>query len=220
MGLLEFSGDNYALRNFSLDINYFYYGEIMKYFFLSEHWTTGRVWEFGGLWNELAWHRKPHLRRRSLCITEHSETLCLYEAEESILMVEVIPKIVASHTSNPAIGQVVLKRLLSAEQAIERLCQEDDIFQHSARHCRNVSLEASTIQTVPKQPAQHSATDNTRNGSISFELKESSLTADEQQKSQASIGGGEASPELEIGVMKASHANQEPVAINDYSDQN
>lgn len=39
-------------------------------------------------------------------------------------MVEVVPK-AATHSM---IGQVVLKRLLSAEQVIERLCQEETIF--------------------------------------------------------------------------------------------
>lgn len=92
----------------------------MKYFFLSESWTTGRVWEFGGLWNELAWNRKPHLQRQPLYIQENGENLWLYQAEDAILMVEVMPKSV----ERSAIGQVVLKRLLSAEQVVEKLCKE------------------------------------------------------------------------------------------------
>lgn len=92
----------------------------MKYFFLSDSWTTGRVWEFGGLWNELAWNRKPHLQRQSLYIQEHGENLWLYQAEDAILMVEVLPKSV----DNSTIGQVVLKRLLSAEQVVDKLCSE------------------------------------------------------------------------------------------------
>ncbi|PZO43051.1 MAG: hypothetical protein DCF17_06660 [Shackletoniella antarctica] len=90
----------------------------MKYFFLSDGWTTGRVWEFGGLWNELGWQRKPHMRRLNLSIQEQGETLWLYQVEETVLMVEVKPE---STTSTP-IGQVVLKRLITAEQVIERLC--------------------------------------------------------------------------------------------------
>ena len=107
----------------------------MKYFFLADGWTTGRVWEFGGLWNEIARYRKPHLQRQPLCIQENGETLCLYEAEEDILMVEVMPKSI----THPTIGQVVLKRLLSAEQVLERLCQEENIFH----------LPASLLQCQP-----------------------------------------------------------------------
>lgn len=99
-------------------------GDAVKYFFLSDSWTTARVWEFGGLWNEAAWYRLPHLQQQSLCIQENGETLWLYQVEEAVLMVEVVPKAVA----NPIIGQVVLKRLLSAEQVIERLCQEETIL--------------------------------------------------------------------------------------------
>lgn len=90
----------------------------MKYFFLSDGWVTGRVWEFGGLWNELGWQRKPHIRRLNLSIQEQGETLWLYQVEETVLMIEVKPEGV---TSEP-IGQVVLKRLITAEQVIERLC--------------------------------------------------------------------------------------------------
>ncbi len=90
----------------------------MKYFFLSEGWTTGRVWEFGGLWNELAWQRKPHIRRLNLSITEQGETLWLYQVEETVLMIEVKPE----NQAQSSIGQVVLKRLITAEQVIEHLC--------------------------------------------------------------------------------------------------
>ncbi|WP_322743591.1 hypothetical protein [Vasconcelosia minhoensis] len=93
----------------------------MKYFFLSDGWRTGRVWEFGGLWNEIAWQRKPLVQQLSLCIREHGEILWLYQVEDAVLMIEVKPEGV---TSEP-IGQVVLKRLITAEQVIERLCQED-----------------------------------------------------------------------------------------------
>ena len=90
----------------------------MKYFFLSAGWTTGRVWEFGGIWNEVAWRRKPIIRRLNLSITEKDETLWLYQVEEAVLMVEVMPEL--DQTS--VFGQVVLKRLMTADQVIERLC--------------------------------------------------------------------------------------------------
>ena len=104
----------------------------MKYFFLADGWTTGRVWEFGGLWNRAAWQRSPHLQKQTLCIREGDEVLRLYQAEEAILMVEVMPISDAIAVKDAAakqqIGQVVLKRLLSAEQAMEKLCQEETIF--------------------------------------------------------------------------------------------
>ncbi|MEB3312586.1 MAG: hypothetical protein VKL98_00385 [Cyanobacteriota bacterium] len=90
----------------------------MKYFFLSDGWVTGRVWEFGGLWNEAAWQRRPHIRRLNLSINEQGEVLWLYQVEDSVLMVEVKPE----GEVRQAIGQVVLKRLISADQVIERLC--------------------------------------------------------------------------------------------------
>ena len=90
----------------------------MKYFFLSDGWTTGRVWEFGGLWNEVAWQRKPIIKKLELHIEEATEKLWLYHAEEDVLMVEVMPE---GKTAIP-IGQVVLKRLMTADQVIEKLC--------------------------------------------------------------------------------------------------
>lgn len=95
----------------------------MKYFFLSEGWTTGRIWEFGGLWDEFAWQRKPHIKKMSICIVENGEKLWLFQVEEAILMVEVRP--IAQTTQ--AIGQVVLKRLITAEQVLEHLCSVDTI---------------------------------------------------------------------------------------------
>ncbi|MBD2088916.1 hypothetical protein H6F67_03500 [Microcoleus sp. FACHB-1515] len=95
----------------------------MKYFFLSEGWSIGRVWELGGLWNELAWRRKPEIERLNLCILEQGEKLWLYRVEEAVLMVEVKPD---ASSSNSPIGQVVLKRLITAEQAIELLCAAED----------------------------------------------------------------------------------------------
>lgn len=111
----------------------------MKYFFLADNWTTGRVWEFGGLWNQSAWGRSPHLEKQTLCIREGNEVLRLYQAEDAILMVEVMPVSDEIKTDNAdaraqakqQIGQVVLKRLLSAEQAIEKLCTDETIFHTS-----------------------------------------------------------------------------------------
>ncbi|MBX2865552.1 MAG: hypothetical protein KTR27_18525 [Leptolyngbyaceae cyanobacterium MAG.088] len=90
----------------------------MKYFFLSDGWTTGRVWEFGGLWNEIAWQRKPIIKPLRLYIEEATEKLWLYQVEDDVLMVEVLPEDI----TDIAIGQVVLKRLMTADQVIEKLC--------------------------------------------------------------------------------------------------
>ncbi len=114
----------------------------MKYFFLSDGWNVGRVWEFGGLWSEATWRRRPDIQRLNLCISEHGEKLWLYQVEEDVIMVEVRPgfarvdrnldnnpetnpdsKITSkSPSTNPQtnpIGKVVLKRLITAEQAID-----------------------------------------------------------------------------------------------------
>ncbi|MEM6838575.1 MAG: hypothetical protein AAF609_17180 [Cyanobacteria bacterium P01_C01_bin.120] len=102
----------------------------MKYFFLSEGWTTGRIWEFGGLWDEFAWQRKPQIQKLSLSIVENGESLWLYQVEDAVLMVEVRPMAESSR----AIGQVVLKRLMSAEQVLDRLCVVDDVNTVSDRN--------------------------------------------------------------------------------------
>ena len=95
----------------------------MKYFFLSDGWTVGRVWELGGLWNESAWRRKPDISQMSLCVWEKDEKLWLYRVEDAVLMVEVKPTdSTQMDAATQAIGQVVLKRLITADQAIERLC--------------------------------------------------------------------------------------------------
>lgn len=91
----------------------------MKYFFLTDGWTVGRVWASDGLWNEVAWRRRPDIQRINLCLVQASEKLWLYQVEEVVLTVEVIP--IPSEVARTAIGQVVLKRLLSAEQIIDRL---------------------------------------------------------------------------------------------------
>lgn len=111
----------------------------MKYFFLAEGWTHGRVWELGGLWDENHWRRKPLIERLDLAIQQRHladeaisgskselETLWLYRVEDAVLMIEVKPQ---SQNNNLAIGTVLLKRLISAEQAIEILSQaETTIF--------------------------------------------------------------------------------------------
>lgn len=95
----------------------------MKYFFLSDGWTVGRVWELGGLWNESAWRRQPQIEQMNLCIWENGEKLWLYRVEDAVLMVEVKPgESVQLESANKSIGQVVLKRLMAADQAIELLC--------------------------------------------------------------------------------------------------
>lgn len=106
----------------------------MKYFFLSEGWTIGRVWASDGLWQITAWRRQPDIQQMNICLVEQNEVLWLYRVEDAILTVEVKPGTqVQVSTSGQAIGQVVLKRLMSAEQVIERLgtasarCQLQDI---------------------------------------------------------------------------------------------
>lgn len=86
---------------------------------------VGRVWEFGGLWDEVAWRRKPNIQRLQLCILERGEKLWLYRVEEAVLMVEVKPsRDLADAGMNP-IGQVVLKRLITADQALDLLCSPE-----------------------------------------------------------------------------------------------
>lgn len=98
----------------------------MKYFFLSDGWTIGRVWELGGLWNESAWRRKPDISQIDLCVWEQGEKLWLYRVEDAVLMVEVKPtESTQASAATQAIGQVVLKRLITADQAIERMCAAD-----------------------------------------------------------------------------------------------
>ena len=82
----------------------------------------GRVWEFGGLWNEASWRRKPEVDRLNLHISENDEKLWLYQVEEEVIMLEVKPANETAANSN--IGQVVLKRLITAEQVIERICAD------------------------------------------------------------------------------------------------
>jgi len=93
----------------------------VKYFFLSDGWEIGRVWELGGLWDERAWRRKPQIHQLDLCIWENGEKLWLYRVEAAVLMVEVKPGEKVVDTAKKNIGQVVLKRLITADQAIDLL---------------------------------------------------------------------------------------------------
>jgi hypothetical protein len=96
----------------------------VKYFFLSEDWTVGRVWASDGLWQVTAWRRQPDIKQINLCLVEQSELLWLYQVEDAVLTVEVKPKTLAVGTTQ-VIGQVVLKRLMTAEQVIERLANAE-----------------------------------------------------------------------------------------------
>jgi hypothetical protein len=95
----------------------------VKYFFLSEGWIVGRVWGVGGLWSETAWRRLPDIQQLNLCLWDQNEKMWLYCVEDAVLMVEVKPTdplVQSDPTKN--IGNVVLTRLISAEQVLERLC--------------------------------------------------------------------------------------------------
>lgn len=94
----------------------------MKYFFLSDGWKVGRVWGVGGEWTYAAWRRHPDIVQLDLCLWDHKEKMWLYRVEEAVLMVEVKPT-APTDPNDPAknIGNVVLTRLIDAEQVLERL---------------------------------------------------------------------------------------------------
>nr|WP_199304768.1 hypothetical protein [Coleofasciculus sp. FACHB-125] len=74
------------------------------------------------MWNENSWRRKPEIQQMNLCIFEQGEKLWLYRVEDAILMVEVKPTAnVSTDSGNQNIGQVVLKRLIDAEDVIQRM---------------------------------------------------------------------------------------------------
>jgi hypothetical protein len=105
----------------------------VKYFFLSDGWTIGRVWELGGLWSESVWRRKPKIEQMELFIWENGEKLCLYRVEEAVLMLEVKPgDRIPQEAEEKNIGQVVLKRLITADQAIDRLCMKEKALVQSS----------------------------------------------------------------------------------------
>ena len=103
----------------------------MKYFFLSDGWTYNRVWEFGGIWDRLSWGRDPEIKRLNCGILQQQEILWLYAVEDAVLMVEVQPQSKFQGAQN--IGQVVLKRLISSEQAIAVLDQAESLFNSTTK---------------------------------------------------------------------------------------
>jgi len=103
----------------------------VKYFFLSAGWGIHRVWELGGLWDENVWRRAPHIQQLNLGIIEQNEKFWLFQVEETVLMVEVHPLDLPDGTASP-IGQVLLKRLMTAEQVLERLQTAEQIFNPSS----------------------------------------------------------------------------------------
>jgi len=94
----------------------------MKYFFLTEGWKIGRIREFGGLWDSNARRREPYLQALPICLIENEEKFVLYEVEDDVLMVEVLAPNQEENASS-SIGQVILKRLMSAEQVIRYLAE-------------------------------------------------------------------------------------------------
>ena len=99
----------------------------MKYFFLAEGWTHKRIWERGGLWDEMMWRRKPHIRPLSIGILENQQVLWLHKVEPAVIMVEVMPT-ESDVMNNSNIGQVVLKRLMDSQQALETLLNAQDVI--------------------------------------------------------------------------------------------
>ncbi|MFM7408224.1 MAG: hypothetical protein ACKO3K_16600 [Cuspidothrix sp.] len=91
----------------------------MKYFFLAEGWKIGRVWASDGLWQMISWRREPEIKQLNLCLTENQELMWLYQVEEAIVTIEVKP--ITPELDHDVIGRVVLRRLISAEQVIQRL---------------------------------------------------------------------------------------------------
>ncbi|NJK36791.1 MAG: hypothetical protein HC835_18235 [Oscillatoriales cyanobacterium RM2_1_1] len=95
----------------------------MKYFFLSDGWSVGRVWSVGGLWDEAMRRRPPDIQRLGLSLWDKEEQMWLYRAEDAVLMIEVkLTHPEVSPGSGAGIGQVVLTRLITADQVLERLC--------------------------------------------------------------------------------------------------
>lgn len=60
---------------------------------------------------------------------ERGEKLWLYKVEDAVLMLEVKPSALQASDPTNAIGQVVLKRLISAEQVIDLLCAAEAVLE-------------------------------------------------------------------------------------------
>ncbi|MBD2160988.1 hypothetical protein H6F46_09810 [Limnothrix sp. FACHB-1083] len=105
--------------------------ESWKYFFLADGWIVGRVWSTDGPWSTIAWRRGPRIERTHLSITQQDEVLWLYRAESNIVTIEVKPEPTTTGDGNfnQPIGQVLLTRLISADQVIERLSLAQAHFQ-------------------------------------------------------------------------------------------
>lgn len=84
----------------------------------------GRVWEQGGTWQGQDQRRKHQIRPLNLAIQEAQEVLWLYAVEDNVLMVEVTP---GETLSDRSLGQVILKRLIDAEEAIARLAAAETL---------------------------------------------------------------------------------------------
>ncbi|HBC43243.1 MAG TPA: hypothetical protein DCZ88_15510 [Pseudanabaena sp.] len=103
----------------------------MKYFFLAQGWRVRRVWDVSGLWNEMAWRRRPIIIPVGVYLVDDREEMVLFKVEESIQAIEAIPEDVSNNRdqimsnsndgSKVAIAQVRISRLLSAEQVLERI---------------------------------------------------------------------------------------------------
>ena len=103
----------------------------MKYFFLADGWTYGRVWEFGGLWDQTNWRRQPEIQQLNFGVVHQGETLWLYAVEDAVLMLEVQP--LPTQEAESSIGQVILKRLITAEQVIEMLTRSQLVFNRQTK---------------------------------------------------------------------------------------
>ncbi len=122
----------------------------MKYFFLSDGWVIGRVWEPAGIWNLGVWRRPPVIEQTALMVVEQQEKLWLYQVEEAILMVEVKPGPgLASSSEHQGIGQVVLKRLMTAEQVLSYLISHNDIQDIQVKALHSSLPQAEVKQSVP-----------------------------------------------------------------------
>lgn len=111
----------------------------MKYFFLTEGWTVGRVWGVGGLWDEAARRRPPEIERLNLYLCDSTEKMWLHRVEDAVLMLEVKPLVTSENHSSSPIGQVVLNRLITADQVLDRLCRAAE--QHQSIEATLLSVE-------------------------------------------------------------------------------